>query len=73
MNEYQTVDYEDKYFTLLKVYKDEVLLHEETRKRGLQQTRHYLITEAQLKSELDEARELIDKLLYGEKPVLSSE
>ena len=67
MNEYTTVDYEDRYYTLLKVYKDEVLIHEDAKQRFLGQLRHYMIANAQLSKELDDARELIDTLLIVDK------
>ena len=62
------LSFETKYDILLYQFRNEVIDHEEERKRWLTQLRHQMIANAQISKELDEARELIDTLLYGDNP-----
>jgi hypothetical protein len=61
------INYEQKYNTLYSVYRNEVITGKETEDRLMGQLRHQMIATAQVHKELDEARELIDNLLHGDK------
>lgn len=57
------IDYKDRYQALYKIFKDDTIRYAENEKKWKEQLRFQMVEAAQLKSELDDAKNLIEQLL----------